>query len=313
MFRGLQSLLALICAALLLSACGGEDTPDTDGGMTAKELAAKLPDGGFPQAIAADVDAAREAAGLEAGADPTEVSTSREELRFGLSTFVALRDLSALTDNPVRAALDHGMISAYAAHPYVTDEAITLLSTSQDFDEIADSLEDEGWERDGDVISTEGDPEQLTYTALAAADGFIVLGYSPDVVEAVASGDAVPSDTGELAALENLDAPVIGAVVPEAEGAECIQTVSFEDFVDESFNFYITIDGKADVSKLPKELPSEAQGAGFELGAEQADGDTITLEMSGTEGEGQEQLVNSPAVLVAAVLDETGPLVYDCA
>ena len=79
-------------------------------------------------------------------------------------------------------------------------------------------MEDDGWKRDGAVVSTEGDPDELTYTAVGAGDGFIVLGYTPEAVEAVASGEAPPSETGELAGLEALDAPVTAAVVPEVKG-----------------------------------------------------------------------------------------------
>ena len=156
--RGLTALFAVLATALPSRRAAASDTPDTDGGLSAAELAAKLPDGGTPQAVAVDVDAAKEAAGLAEATDPTEISTSREELRFGLSTFSALLSLAALTDNPVRAAIDHSQLSAYAAHPYVSDDAVTLVSTSQDFDEIASSLEDAGWERDGDVLTTDGDP-----------------------------------------------------------------------------------------------------------------------------------------------------------
>jgi hypothetical protein len=309
MFRGPSALLAVLVAALAISACG-DDTPDTDGGLSASELAAMLPDGGISQAVAVDVDAAREAAGLAGGTDPAEVGTSREELRFGFSTFFALRDLAALTDNPVRAALDHGLITAYAGHPYVLDEAITLVSSSQDFDELASTLEDDGWERDGAVVSTEGDPQELTYTAVGAGDGFIVLGYDPKVVEAAASGEAPPSKTGELAGLEALDAPVTAAVVPEVEGGECIELIAFEDFVDETFRLYITVEGDAKSSQLSKDLPDEALSLGFKIASEDTQGDTITLQLDGlTE---TEQLVNSPAVLVGATLDENGPLLYDC-
>jgi hypothetical protein len=309
MLRGLSAPLAVLAAALAISACG-DDAPDTDGGLTASELAAKLPDGGIPQAVAVDVDAAREAAGLPADADPAEVGTSREELRFGFSTFFALRDLAALTDNPVRAALDHGQISAYAAHPYVLDEAITLVSSSQDFDEISTTLEDDGWKRDGAVVSAEGNPEELTYTAVGAGDGFLVLGYDPGVVEAVASGEAPPSETGELAGLEALDAPVAAAVVPETEGTECIELIAFEDFVDETFTLYITVDGKAKSSRLDKNLAVEAKSLGFDIASKDTEGDTITLKLKGVTE--TEQLVNSPAVLVGATLDEDGPLIYDC-
>ena len=302
----------MLIAALAISACGGDDTPDTDGGLSASELAAKLPDGGPPQAIAVDVDAARKAAGLPADADPTEIGTSREELRFGLSTFTALLSISSRTDNPVRSAIDHGQLSAYAGQPGFSQEAVVLLSTTQDFDEIASALEDDGWERDGDVLSTDGDAETLTYTAVAAADGFVVLGFDPERVEAVASGDAEPSTTGELAGLEGLEAPVIGAMVPEGKDAECIELLSFEDFVDESFRFYITVAGKAESSRLSKNLKDEASSLGFTIASEDAQGDTIALELEGIETAEAAQLVNSPSVLFIVGLDEMGPLIYDC-
>jgi hypothetical protein len=309
--RRLFAPIAVLATSLALLGCGN-DTPDTDGGLSAKELAAKLPDGGTPQAAAVDVDAAREAARLPADADPTEISTSPRELRFGLSTFFALRDLAALTDNPVRAALDHGLISAYAAHPYVSDEAVTLLSTSQDFDELAQSLEDEGWERDGDTVSTSGDPEELTYTAVGAADGFVVLGYSTEAVEAVADGDSAPSETGELEALDGLDAPVVAAVIPEGERAACLESVTFEDFVDGTFALHVNVEGKADVKKVSPELRGEAASTGFKITSERAQGGTVTLDMEAPEEAELQQLVNSPAVLVAGALDENGPLLYDC-
>lgn len=308
----------MLCAALVLSACGGDDAPDADGGLSAKELAAKLPEGGGPRpgstessaVVAADVDAARKAAGLEPGTDPTEISTSREELRFGLSTFTALRDLSALTDNPVRAALDHGLISAYAGHTYLSDNAVALLSTSQDFNDIASALEDDGWERDGAVVSTEGNPDELTYTAVGAANGFVVLGYTAEAVEAMASGESPPSESGELEVLDSLDAPVIGATIPGADSAECVESAAFEDFVDESFRFYITVEGKADESNVSKALAAEAESIGLVVKTAEAKGDTVTIELRGRTD--TDQLVNSPSVLFIIGFDEAGPPIYNC-
>jgi hypothetical protein len=311
--RGLSALVAVLVAVLALVACGGDDDggdfPDSDGGLTASELAAKLPDAGTPQAVAADVVAAKEAAGLAADADPVALGSTPEEDRFGFSTFFGLRELSALVENPVRSALDHSLITAYASHPFISDEAVALLSTSQDFEEIATSLEDAGWEQDGDVFSTDGDPEELTYTAAAPADGFVVLGYSPEGVEAVASGEAEPSGTGELEALEELDAPVTLGLIPEGEGTECISSVAYEDFVDGTTDLFITVDGKADTARLAKDLPKTAGSIGFEVISTEAEGDTLTVELEGLEAEG---VANSPALLVVFALDQTGPLLDDC-
>ena len=85
--------------------------------------------------------------------------------------------------------------------------------------------------------------------------------------------------------------------------------IAFEDFVDETFTLYITVDGKAKSSELDKDLRDEAVSLGFNIKSEDTQGDTIALELEGTDAE---QLVNSPAVLVGATLDDNGPPIYDC-
>jgi hypothetical protein len=298
-------------AAVALAACGGgDDSPDTDGGLSAMELAAKLPEGGVPQAVAVDVVASKEAAGVSEDADPIELGTSPNEVRLGSSAYFALFSLSAKVDNPVRTAMDNSQITAYAAHPdYRSDDSVALVSTTQDFEEIASALEDEGWERDGDVLTGESDAEGLTYDAVGAADGFVVLGYSKEAVEAVVSGSAKPSDTGEVKALEGLDAPVIGAVIPDVEGLECVSLVTFEDFVDGRSGIQMTVDGEADAKNISKQLEQDSASAGFTVASEDANGDTATIELKGRDDEG---LANSPAILIAAGFDDNGPLLYDC-
>ncbi len=309
MFRELSALIAVLVASLALTACGGDDAPDTDGELSASELAAMLPDGGMPQATAVDVSAAKEAAGLPADLEPTTVGFAPAELRFAQSTFYALRELSLLTDNPVRAALDHSAITAYAAHPYVSDEAVALVSTSQDFGEIAESLEADGWERDGDVVSTEGNPDELGYTAVAAGDGSLVLGTSPEGVEAAASGSAEPSKTGELVALGKLDAPVVFAMIPDAEDLECVSLITFEDFVDGRMDVHLTVEGKADDNRVPSELSRDIVTIGFEVDSTEVNGDVVTLHLTGRE---DENIANSPALVVYSGLDDAGPLLYTC-
>lgn len=311
MFRGISALFAVLAASLALVACGGGgDSPDTDGGLTASELAAKLPDSGTPQAVAVDATAAKEAAGFSADTDPTELGTNPEELRLAASAYFALFSLSAKVENPVRSAMDNGQITAYAAHPdYTSDDAVALVSTTQDFDEIASALEDEGWERDGDVLTGESDPDGLSYNTVGAGDGFVVLGYSTEAVEAVVSGDAEPSDTGELEALEELDAPVIGAIVPEVEGLECVSLITFEDYLDGTSTVSMTVDGGADAKKISDQLEKDSASAGFVVTSEDAEGDVVTLELDGLEEDG---LANSPALLIAAGFDDSGSLLYDC-
>lgn len=318
MFRGTKAGLCTLVAAVAIAGCGGDDagdSPDTDGGLTAAELAEKLPEAEFAQATAADVLAAKEAAGLEADVDPLELSTTNEEVRFAFSTFYAFRSISALVDNPVREALDYSQVTAYAAHPFLADDAVTLVSTSQDFEEIATSLEEADWTRDGNVLSIDGNPEELTYTAVGAGDGFVVLGYDAEVVEAVASGDAAPSETGELELLAGLgEAPVTFAAIPAEKGfetgvvIECIDTLTFTDPVDGTSAIEIGVAG-ADEKNLPPDFEEVATSAGFTVESVVAEGDVITIEALGRDDEG---FANSPALLLLALTDEEGDPLYDC-
>ena len=183
---------------------------------------------------------------------------------FGLSTFSALLSLTAITDDPVRAAMDHSKLSAYAAHPYISDDAVALLSTLR----ISTRSLRRSRTLDGSATATSCRPTAIPRRSPTrpsrAADGYVVLGFGAEGVEAAASGDAESSTTGELAGLEALDAPVVGAVVPETADEDCVELVGFEDFVDETFRFYVTVDGEADVSKLSKDLAKEAPGVGFD-------------------------------------------------
>ncbi len=273
------------------------------------ELAAKVPNAPMTGITAVDVAASKEAAGLPEDADPLSVGGAAEDLRFAFSTFYALRDVSQLSDNPVRSALDHSLITAYAGHQFILDGSVTLVSTTQPFDDIADSLKDAGWSQDGDLVSTDGDPEQLTYTAVGAGDGFLVLGYNADLVNSVASGEAKPSDAGELDLLHDLDAPVVFAQIPDTKGLECVQSLTFTDTVDGNATFYINVDGIADKDKVARSLQSDLASIGWKVPGIEADGHTVTLTLQGLEDEG---LATSPAAIAQGLQDDQGPLIYDC-
>lgn len=306
--RRTSSPVVASLSALIIAACGGGG-PDIGGDLSANELAAKLPSDGIAQAVAVDVDAAKEAAGLPADADPASLGTNPNELRFATSAFFAFQSLSLRTENPVRSALDHSAISAYAAQPASANDSVTLVSTTQSFDDIASSLEADEWEREGDVLSTDEDPATLGYTAVGGSDGFLVLGNDPGLVEAVASGEAEPSETGELEALEQLDAPVTAAIVPEVEGLECVEMITFEDTVDGLASMDVTVTGGADADGFSKQLRQDSASAGFTVASIEAEGDTATVELEGRDEEG---LANTPALLIGAGFDDTGDLLYDC-
>ncbi len=314
-FRGLLTLACVLALALAANGCGGDDAPDTDGDLSAEELAQNLPEGEFSQVTAVDVVGAKEAAGLPPDTDPIEPLTTPEGGRFFFSTFFAFRSVAALVENPVRDALDHSLITAYAAHAFLADDAVTLVSTSQDFDEIASSLEEAGWDREGDVLSTTGDPLEITYTAVAAGNDFLVLGYDPEVVGSVAAGETEPSQTGELELLEELEpAPVTYAAISGEKGFEggatldCVESVTYTDPVDGTSKVVVTVP-EADVEKLPPDLEGQSSTLGFDIESVAAEGDAVTIDLLGRDQQGLE---NSPALFILNFTDENGDLLYDC-
>jgi hypothetical protein len=307
MGRGTKTALSALLASAALAGCGG-GTPDTDGDLSAAELAAKLPQTEFARAAAVDVAAAKEAAGLEPDADPLELDFTPAESIFASSAFFGLHSVSQLVENPVREAFDHSLISAYAGQPYLTDEGVTLVSTSQPYEEIASALEDAGWQRDGDVLSSDGNPEEVTYTAIAPGDGFIVLGYDAELVEQVASGDAAPSESGELELLEGLDAPAVLATIPETEGLECVDSITYEDPIDGTVSVRVAVPS-ADEKKLD-EFESYLQTIGFAVTSIKEEEDALEIEFQSRQFE--DGVTNSPALLVFVLTDEDGKPFYDC-
>lgn len=276
------------------------------------ELAAKLPDGGTPQAVAVDVLAAKEASGLEADIDPLTLPAGAAENRFVFSTFFALRDVAQLTDNAVRSALDHSVITAYAAHPYISDEAVTLISTSQDFDEIASSLEDDGFERDGNTLTSDGDPEVDTYTAVAPGDGFIVLGYSAEGVEAVADGGGEPSGTGELELLEELPEAPARIATLRSGGPDCVVSVTSTDQANGDADLTVAFDSPPKTANLDGDLEDAWGSLGFSFKKPKVSGDEMTFDLLGSDETG---LSNSPALLIGLIYSEPTklrPAFYDC-
>ena len=159
----------------------------------------------------------------------------------------------------------------------------------------------------GDLLTGKSDPEGLTYNAVGAGDGFLLLGYSAEAVEAVASGDAEPcrpsAKRESSRRSKSLSAPVTAAIIPEVEGLECVTLITFEDFVDGKSNIALTVDGEADTKNISNELNESAESTGFTIASEEADGDTVTILLEGQEG----GLANSPALLIATGWTTTAP------
>lgn len=304
--RAALPLLAAL-ALIAIPGCGGGGDEGT-GEMSSTELLQMLPEAEQPQVVAADVDAAREAAGLAGDADPTDLDSGQSRNRFVVSTFVGLWNISFPNNNPVRDALDHSVISAYAAHLFQEPGAITLVATTQPFDDLAEGLEEAGYERDGDVVFSDGDPEELSYTAAAPGDGFLVLGYDPDTVRRVAAGEAEPASSPEVeAVLAHDDAPVVAAIAPEEP--ECIVTMTSTDQVEGGGTLYIRTAGKPDLDAFQRLDSPAFSSIGFGVGEPQIAGDEISIEIEvDPSGSG---LVN-PVVAVASTLLLAPDEIYDC-
>ena len=249
-FRGLFALLAFLAAALAISACGGEDTPNTDGGLSASELAEKLPDGGMPQATAVDVVPPGKRPALPRNrAD--EISTKPRRVSLRPEHLLRPDESRDPHGQPLPSRIDHSKLSRpSAAHPYVSDDAVALVSTTQDFDDVASSLGPMGGSAMVTSSRQTATPRKSGNTAVAAADGFVVLGFTPGGVEAAASGDAEPPRERASWRASRRSMRLWSAPWCPDKDEECVELIRFEDFVDETIGFYVTVDGGADHSKL---------------------------------------------------------------
>lgn len=205
-----------------LPACGGEEDTPASGGET--DLVDRLPRAEPSGVIYLDFYAAREALELDAEVDPeSAILGSDAERRFGLVAGAAVPYLASPVDTAVRKAVDATRISAAANNLLsVGEQAVTVLVTDQPFDEIAATLEEEGFSRDGDVLTSDESPQEVGATAVAGDDGVLALGFTAAAVEAAATGETELAQGPERDLLAELDAPAKAAFATSDPCSEAI-------------------------------------------------------------------------------------------
>lgn len=305
MARIAGAFVLFLLGMLLAAGCGGEDEEEDapDSGVQAASLARLLPTGELPGLIAADVAAAREANGLAADADPLDgfPGGSTEEQRFA-GAFIGMRDVTSPIESPIRTALDHGAITAYAGNQNFGRDAVVLVATSQPFDEIATSLEGEGYELEGDVLVGDGLAPELIYTAVAEADGYIVLGSDPALVGAIAEGSDSTGPPEEVELLDGLDGPVMAAT---SLGSDCLDSITIEDRMDGTAELRLNLSTEPDPEGFG--LDDEPGPLfGYSLDEPTVDGDALAVEIESN----TDTPVLSPIGLLNA--DVPAGTIYDC-
>lgn len=299
------ALATALCAGAL--GCGGEEDEETppDSDSQAAALARLLPAGELPGVIVADVAAAREANGLDSDADPLEgfPGGTPEEQRFA-GAFIGMRDVTSPMQTPIRDAVDHGAISAYATNLVFGEGAILLFSTSQPFDEIASALEADGYERDGELLVSGGSAVELSYTVLAEADGYIVMGQDATTVEAVAGGTET-SGAPEASLVESLEGPVSAAASTESG---CLESIVINDRMDGTAELRLMLSSEPDPEAftLDDSDTSPLPIAGYSVEEPVVDGQTLAVEV--------EANPDTPALSPVGLLSADVPAgsIYDC-
>lgn len=291
------AILVLAVVAFLI--LGGGDDDAADG---AADLAEKLP-ASVTNATYVDLDGLRDQLGLAADADPTQVSTDPEkppepeQATFTAGAGIAIQGLaSGVEDDPVGEAVDGGQINSAIAGTAVeegTAGPVTLIDTDQSFDDIASSLEQNGFDRDGAVLeagepdnSKPGLPVPPALNVVAdAGDGVVAFSSSRELAESAGGDDASPV----AGLLGEVDGVQRSAAV--MEGADCIvETASGLNADPAEGELVITLDEEANEKNL---IDSDQTAAlGIEVSEPVLTGERISLTFSRT-GEGDEVALGS--------------------
>lgn len=221
--------VAVVVAMVLGGCAGSEGDHDIEaggsGGGELDELVELLPEDASLLAVV-DVAAVQRSLLGEGRAVGDLSDEDTRDLAVLLAT--AMPFTSDLQETPIGRSLDIGAMTAVASVPFAfaPDRAVVVVRTSQPFDDLAAALEEEDFERDGDLVWTEGPVRELggATAVTPAGDDLIVLAQSREVARAVADGDG---DGPVLA--EQLD-PVDGSIrvvfASDADSDSCVATMA---------------------------------------------------------------------------------------
>ena len=304
-----RALIALLLVAVIATAGCGDD--DDDGGedtSSALELVDRLPQSEISHGVMyVDVEAMREALGLDADLDPATafVEGTDEERRFATTVGAVVTYMISPFQTAIGEAIDEAQITA-AANNLLTggEEGMTLIETEQSFDEIASVLEERGFERDGDVLTTEEPFQEAGAQAVAGGNGLVALGSDPATVEA-AVGDEVTAPTGpERELIAELGGPAAGAFA--GRGEDCVEAIGLVDRMAGGEGEFVLAMTEPDPQRFKLGDQRDLPFTTFQFGEVTADGNEIRAPFTVPLAEA------NLAPLGFLLLDIPADMIYDC-
>lgn len=143
------------------------------------------------------------------------------------------------------------------------------------------ALEEAGYEREGDVLVTDDPLTEVSYSAVAGADGYVAMSTDPEAdpesVRAAASAEIEPPGGAERDVLAELGGPISGAVASSAESAGCVNTFGISDGLRGEAE--LRLDGDDDISPdgfAGSDL-DETIGFGFDFGEPESDDGNLVV------------------------------------
>ncbi len=274
-----------IAGAVALAGCGGDDDSDEapvdgpSGGDPTAGLTDYLSSDSFVVQVA-DLAAFREQLGLPEDADalpdtPADVDEDPDDpgRRLLTASTITMPELSfaiqTLERDPIAEAFDGTAITG-AATSGATEGTLSAIRTGQPFDELADALEDKGYERDGDTLSN---PDARIVEVTDAGDGvFVIAGDGASAADAVADPSGGPAEA--VALLEPRDEPLGQAVTGLAEG--CVQAFGgWENAPGTAGTIRLTLNQEADADRVDVALIEE--NASLATSEPVVDGDSVEI------------------------------------
>jgi hypothetical protein len=304
----LRVAAAAIFAAFLLAACGEDEAPELETAQNpAVALAERIPEGPVAAVTAVDLAAARDALGLPPDAAPIGASPddSGEELRFASVVGTAIPHLGQPRDVPVAEAIDPGEVTAAASSAFSGPEAVTVLATEQPFDEIAASLEDAGYRREGEVLQTLESGTEVVHTIVAGGDGVVAMGGDLELVSSAAEGETPsPSGTDRELLASLAEAPAISAV---GSRDACVEGFAVADeLAGGRGEMEIVAAGEASADRFAADRAKAGPLADFEFEDPRVDAQSVTVPFT--------YPLSVPGTPLAVVTGELPSReIYDCA
>jgi len=282
-----RSLLALALALAALSGCGGDDTTTTATEAGTSEGVGKLTNylPADAQLISAvDLAAAREELGLDPDADVTDagpvvdgdVTLDDPEGELITAAGIGIPPISSfltmLKEDPTIAALDGTEITAAASNQIDPKGQVEVIQTEQPFEQIAEALVKQGYEREGDALSKQG--AGISEVA-DAGDGVVVLSGG-DGYSAAELAQSPPGGPEDLVALLEPPGEPIGIANTPVDTSGCVTAYGGREKADASGGtIRLLIDGQPNLDNLDA---AALQEVGITTaGDAKAEGDVIEI------------------------------------